>query len=214
MTFRWELVRPSLDYPRIPYHGLLRRSAERTPDKWATVHHHQALTFREIEGLSNSLAHALLGLQVKKGDRIALFMTNRPEYLISFAAASKIGEVSTEVDTVKQAVAANKSDLEKTIAELKSVRGDLGEQSGLIATNGRELSALKALGVGLRLPLQGLAVDVTGAAAAPRGWRPIQVIEREGGRRLAGHWRRDAGSVLTIVAAPPCREPSVLPSTL
>jgi 4'-phosphopantetheinyl transferase EntD len=74
-------------------------------------------------------------------------------------------------------------------------------------------SALKALGVGLRLPLQGLAVDVTGAAAAPRGWRPIQVVEREGGRRLAGHWRCDAGSVLTIVAAPPCREPSVLPST-
>jgi chromosome segregation ATPase len=61
-------------------------------------------------------------------------------------AASKIGEVSTEVGSVKQEVAANKNELEKTIADLKSVRGDLGEQSGLIATNGRELSALKALG--------------------------------------------------------------------
>ena len=36
-AFRPELVRPKLEYPRIPYHELLRRSVERTPDKWATV---------------------------------------------------------------------------------------------------------------------------------------------------------------------------------
>jgi len=62
------------------------------------------------------------------------------------AANTKIGEVSTEVGTVKSDVAATKSELEKTIAELKSTRGDLGVQSGLIATNGKELAALKALG--------------------------------------------------------------------
>jgi hypothetical protein len=32
------------------------------------------------------------------------------------------------------------------VADLKSTRGDLGVQSGLIATNGKELAALKALG--------------------------------------------------------------------
>jgi len=36
--------------------------------------------------------------------------------------------------------------LEQTIADLKSVRGDLGVQSGLIATNSGELEALKRLG--------------------------------------------------------------------
>jgi len=62
------------------------------------------------------------------------------------AANTKIGEVSTEVGSVKNEVAATKSELEKTIADLKSTRGDLGVQSGLIATNGKELAALKALG--------------------------------------------------------------------
>jgi chromosome segregation ATPase len=62
------------------------------------------------------------------------------------AANTKIGEVSTEVGSVKSDVAATKSELEKTIADLKSTRGDLGVQSGLIATNGKELAALKALG--------------------------------------------------------------------
>ena len=87
-AFRPELVRPKLDYPRVPYHELLRRTVERYPDKWATVFHDQKLTFREIEGLSNSLANGLRDLGVSTGDRVALFMTNRPEYLISFEATS------------------------------------------------------------------------------------------------------------------------------
>lgn len=62
------------------------------------------------------------------------------------AANTKIGEVSTDVGSVKSEVAANKSELEKTIADLKRVTGDLGVQSGLVATNGKELAALKALG--------------------------------------------------------------------
>ena len=59
---------------------------------------------------------------------------------------SKIGEVNSEVSTVKTQVASTKSELEKTIGDVKKVTGDLGVQSGYIATNGKELSALKRLG--------------------------------------------------------------------
>ena len=59
---------------------------------------------------------------------------------------SRVGEVSTDLATVKTDAAATRSELEKTIADLKSTRGDLGVQSGLIATNGKELSALRSLG--------------------------------------------------------------------
>ncbi len=58
----------------------------------------------------------------------------------------KLGAVGTEVGVVKSEVASTKSELDKTIADLKTVRGDLGVQSGLIATNGKELSALIAKG--------------------------------------------------------------------
>lgn len=61
-------------------------------------------------------------------------------------ASTKIGEVSKDVGEVKTDLSATKSELDKTIAELKSTRGDLGVQSGLIATNAKELAALKALG--------------------------------------------------------------------
>jgi hypothetical protein len=59
---------------------------------------------------------------------------------------SKVGEVTTEVGSLKTDQQATKSELEKTIADLHSTRGDLGVQSGLIATNSKQLEALKALG--------------------------------------------------------------------
>ncbi len=62
------------------------------------------------------------------------------------AANAKIADVSTDVGTVKTQVTQTQSQLDKTISDLKSVRGDLGVQSGLIATNGNELEALKRLG--------------------------------------------------------------------
>lgn len=61
-------------------------------------------------------------------------------------ATSKITEVTTEVGHVKSEVASAKSELEKTVADLKRVRGDLDGTSSIVATNGKELSALRQLG--------------------------------------------------------------------
>jgi len=59
---------------------------------------------------------------------------------------SRVGEVSSDLANVKTDAATTKAELEKTIADLKSTKGDLGVQSGLIATNGKELAALRQLG--------------------------------------------------------------------
>jgi predicted phage tail protein len=61
-------------------------------------------------------------------------------------ASSKISEVSTDVDAVKQNVASTRSDLDKTGADLKRVMGDMGVMSGLVATNSKDLEALRQLG--------------------------------------------------------------------
>jgi chromosome segregation ATPase len=68
-------------------------------------------------------------------------------------ANSKISEVSsdvsgvkTDVTGVKTDVATTQSELEKTNGELKRAVGDMGVMSGLIATNAKDLVALRELG--------------------------------------------------------------------
>ncbi len=68
-------------------------------------------------------------------------------------ASTKINEVSndvtgvkTDVTGVKADVASTQSELEKTSSELKRAVGDMGVMSGLIATNAKDLAALRELG--------------------------------------------------------------------
>ncbi len=61
-------------------------------------------------------------------------------------ANTKVADINTNLAAVKTQTEANKAELQRTIAALTSTQGDLGVQSGLIATNGKELAALKALG--------------------------------------------------------------------
>eukprot|EP00456_Euglypha_rotunda_P036543 TRINITY_DN2805_c0_g1_i6.p1 TRINITY_DN2805_c0_g1~~TRINITY_DN2805_c0_g1_i6.p1 ORF type:complete len:304 (-),score=74.15 TRINITY_DN2805_c0_g1_i6:94-1005(-) len=64
--------------------------------------------------------------------------------------SSKVTEALTgiqgDVGTVKTEVAAAKTEIDKTIADLHRVNGDMGVMSGLIATNASELEALRQLG--------------------------------------------------------------------
>lgn len=62
------------------------------------------------------------------------------------ATAAKVEGVNTEVGAVKTDLASNKAQTEKLIADMKTARGDLGLQSGLIATNSKDLAALRELG--------------------------------------------------------------------
>jgi hypothetical protein len=61
-------------------------------------------------------------------------------------ATTKLNDVSTDVGVVKTDLTNTKSELEQTVANLKRVAGDVDNHTSLIATNGKELEALKALG--------------------------------------------------------------------
>src|SRR5713226_8071688 len=88
-----ELFRPPVDFPDVPYDHLLRTAAARTPDRLAIIYHDLRLTYREVVSMVNCIANGLHSLGMKKGDRLCLFTTNRPEYTITFIAAASIGVV-------------------------------------------------------------------------------------------------------------------------
>src|SRR5882724_11221064 len=59
---------------------------------------------------------------------------------------AKINDVTADIVNIKNEVASTRFELEQTVSELKRVTGDMGIQSGYIATNAKELQALKQLG--------------------------------------------------------------------
>ena len=91
--FAPELFRPTVDFPEAPYDSLVRASAERVPEKPAIVYQNMIFTYREVVSMINSIANGLYNLGLRKGDRVCLYMTNRPEYTITFIAATSIGLV-------------------------------------------------------------------------------------------------------------------------
>src|SRR6266851_1345765 len=90
-----ELFRPSLQYPSYPYAEMLTRTAERYPEHVAVVFKDVNLTYRELDALVNSFANALLDLGIRKGQTVSLFMSNRPEYVISWLAIARIGAIAS-----------------------------------------------------------------------------------------------------------------------
>ena len=91
--FAPELFRPPLDIPEVPYDHLLRAAAERNPEQVAIIYHDLSLTYREVVSMVNGIANGLHALGLRKGDHLALYLANRPEYIITFIAAASMGIV-------------------------------------------------------------------------------------------------------------------------
>ena len=67
---------------------LINRAVREYPDKTAVVYDGARRTFREFDERVNALANGLLKMGVRKGDRVGMLLTNRPEFIeIDFALA-------------------------------------------------------------------------------------------------------------------------------
>lgn len=70
---------------------LLSQTARHHPDQTAVLWGSARLTYAELDGRVDALAAALAGLGLRRGDRIAFLMWNRPELLEVMFAAFKLG---------------------------------------------------------------------------------------------------------------------------
>lgn len=73
--------------------AFLERSATQCPDKTALVCGEQRLTYRRIDEQANQLANGLIGLGVRRGDRVAVCLDNSVETVLSIFAILKAGGI-------------------------------------------------------------------------------------------------------------------------
>jgi amino acid adenylation domain-containing protein len=110
-------------------HHFLEASADRLPDKVALVCDDQRWTYGQIEEMANRLAHALLGLGVQRGDRVAIYLHNSIETVAGIFASLKAGAVFVVINPTtkrdKLEYILDNSGASAVIAEARSVMPDL-----------------------------------------------------------------------------------------
>ncbi|TGE38557.1 AMP-dependent synthetase [Desulfosporosinus fructosivorans] len=86
---------PELSYRQgqKPLHEYLRDNANLNPEKVAIIWYGRKITYRELNDLSERFAAFLTISGVKKGDHVALFLTNSPQYFIAHYGIQKIGAI-------------------------------------------------------------------------------------------------------------------------
>jgi hypothetical protein len=102
-------------------------------------------TMKSVEDLASrvNVSESRLKQQQEAEARAVTEITSLKQATTS--AQVNLTDVSSEVKQVRTEVANAQGQLERTIADLKRTTGDMGVMSGLIATNSKEIDALKQL---------------------------------------------------------------------
>src|SRR5215510_6194097 len=76
----------------------LEQSARRFPEKTALICAERRLSYKQIEEQSNRLAHGLISMGIRRGDRVALYLDNSVESVLSIFAVLKAGAIFSVIN--------------------------------------------------------------------------------------------------------------------
>jgi long-chain acyl-CoA synthetase len=85
-------------YPDITLLQVIKENAAQKPDHMMIWFKGNTISYRQFAEHVDTLAKALAGIGVKKGDRVALIMPNCPQIIISQFAVWKAGGITTQVN--------------------------------------------------------------------------------------------------------------------
>ncbi len=179
-----------MDVPRTSIYYNLEVSANRFPDKPAVIYYDSAISYErirhEVDALAGFLQHRC---DVVRGDRVALYMQNSPQFIIAFYAILRAGAAVVPINPM------NLTD------ELRHIVEDSGAKTAILGQellpNARPLfgSALKHAIVATYsdylvqstdLPVPDIVsaapIEITGAVA----WRDALALELQPSANVAG----------------------------
>ena len=87
-------IAPEIEVPEIPLHRLLEETARKYPNRTATILKGARLSYAELDQLTDRLAAGLAAMGLQRGDRVAIFMPNSPQFVIAFYGILKAGGVA------------------------------------------------------------------------------------------------------------------------
>jgi fatty-acyl-CoA synthase len=94
--FRLRHVKPDKNITLV---DIVEPIARTKPDNIAMMYLDQVLTYRQMDEAANRYANWAIGQGIKRGDVVALFMENRPEYIICWYGLIKLGAIVALINT-------------------------------------------------------------------------------------------------------------------
>ena len=79
---------------------MLQKTTERYPDNPAIIYEGKQISYKDLNQFVEALAHHLQGLGIRKGDKIAIMLSNCPEFVISYFAALRLGAVAVTLNVM------------------------------------------------------------------------------------------------------------------
>lgn len=92
-----EWVPHSINYPAIPLHQILDESAKKYPDNIAIIFQDKKISYRELRKEIDSFATGLQKIGLAKNNRVAIYLPNIPQFIISYYGALKAGAIVTSI---------------------------------------------------------------------------------------------------------------------
>jgi fatty-acyl-CoA synthase len=77
----------------------IERTVDKHPNNLAIRFEGRDWSYAQLDAQANRFAHWALAQGMKKGDAVALFMTNRPEYIACWIGLAKIGVITALINT-------------------------------------------------------------------------------------------------------------------
>lgn len=83
-----------------PIGAVFDRIVEKYASRTAIIYYGNKITYKHLSGMVDRFSAALADLGVKKGDRVAFYLLNSPQFIIAYYAVLKVGATVTPVSPI------------------------------------------------------------------------------------------------------------------
>lgn len=173
-----EGIPAQIDIPEKSLPQVFDEAVEKWRDRTAVIFYGRKITYSELKDHVDRFAAALFDLGVKKGDKVALYLLNCPQFIIAYFAALKVGATLTPISPVyvSSEVKHQIEDSEAKVIVCQDILYDYVERAGV------GLRAVILTGIGEYLPAlkKFMAKTVVRSVYRKMEVPSTKIFEREG----------------------------------
>ncbi|HYR07129.1 MAG TPA: amino acid adenylation domain-containing protein, partial [Longimicrobium sp.] len=167
--------RTAAPYAADPIHRLVAAQAARTPDAIAVRGAGEALTYAQLDAASSRLARHLIGLGVRRGERLAISMERSPTLLVAMLATWKAGAAYVPIDPAypeeRRVYMLADSGAAVILTDTLSVDGLPASDAQIVTVDALDLSAEDASALAVSVDADDVAyvIYTSGSTGRPKG---------------------------------------------